>query len=183
VMADKNKGMLEVAGKKCAKEGFDVPTEIADMTSFGARRKFDAIIVRQAINYVMDPDKLQTMLSQAHASLDAGGALFFNAPNFQGVNPCPSRESSYESQGYNVRVHEMNRLDGRVLTHAQRCELVKRDCSVIRKVYDLNRFALYTKDEFDRALRGAGFSSVSWLGDSLTELTALSKGMYCTARR
>ena len=76
----------------------------------------------------------------------------------------------------------MNAVEGRTLIHTQHCILYRRDGSEIRRVYDLNRFGLFTEAEFGGAAREAGFSSVEFYGKGLGPLTADSRSLYALAR-
>lgn len=177
-LADKSKGMLNVAKAKLGKE---LPTYVTSIKEMDLGRTYNLIIVRQAINYLMDYNGLVDGLKKIYGHLSNGGRLVFNAPNFTEDIKYEDRVSEYEYRDYNVRVKEMNNIEGRVLTHTQNCVLTKKDGSEIKKVYDLNKFGLFTKAEFDGALREAGFNKINFLGKELKEFNADSKTLYCVA--
>jgi phosphopantothenate---cysteine ligase (CTP) len=178
-LADQSNGMLNVARGKVG----DVPTHVTSMQGMNLGHTYDAVVVRQAINYLMDYDGLVDGLRAMHEHLNESGRLIFNAPNFNGNAEYGDRFLEYEHGDYNVKVQEMNSVDGRVITHTQHCVLMKKDGSDIRKVYDLNRFGLFTKDEFASALHDAGFSSVQFLGKGLSDFAPDSKTLYCMATK
>jgi len=177
-LADQSEGMLGIAREKLGKE---VHTYITSMRGMNLGKTYDAIIVRQAINYLMDYGGLVDGLRAMHGHLKQGGKLVFNAPHFNGNDEYEDKSLEYEHGDYNVKVKEMNVVDGRVITHTQRCVLMKKDGSEIKKVFDLNRFGLFTKDEFERALHEVGFSSVKFLGKGLNSYAPDTKTLYCVA--
>ncbi|MHA1690101.1 MAG: phosphopantothenoylcysteine decarboxylase domain-containing protein [Candidatus Heimdallarchaeaceae archaeon] len=176
-LADKSDGMLRVARRKL---GY-VPTHVTSMRSMDLGQTYDAIVIRQAINYLMDYDSLVDGLRRMHEHLNEGGRLIFNAPNFNGNAEYGNRFFEYEHEDYNVKVREMNVVDGRVITHSQHCVLMKKDGSEIKKVYDLNRFGLFTAEEFTRALQEVGFQDIKLLGKGMANYVPESKTLYCVA--
>ena len=179
-LADQSKGMLGVAKDKL---GEKVPVYITSMRKMELGRTYDAIILRQAINYLMDYDGLVEGLRSMHAHLNYGGKLVFNAPNFNGDAEYGDKYLEYQHGDYNVKVNEMNAVDGRIITHTQHCVLLKKDGSEIKKVYDLNKFGLFTKDEFEQALHETEFNHVQFFGKGLTDYTPDSKTLYCVATK
>jgi len=93
------------------------------------------------------------------------------------------RELKYEAGGYSVSVNEKNFMEGNLLTHTQQCVLLKKDFSERTKIYDINRFGMFTKEEFEEALKKAGFKEIVFLGKSLLQITNSSKSLYCVARK
>ncbi len=179
-LADKSQGMLNVAQ---AKIGVDKPVYVTAMEDIAIDKQFDAVVVRQAINYLMDYQGLVQGLKQVHSHLNSGGRLIFNAPNYTGNETYGDKDSEYDSGGFHVKVKEMNLVQGRKLIHTQHCVLMKPDGSGIRKAYDMNIFGLFTKQEFESALREAGFSSVEFFGRGLTKYEPSSKTLYAIARK
>jgi phosphopantothenate---cysteine ligase (CTP) len=178
-LADRSAGMLDVAKNKL---GAEVKAHVASMQKMEVNESYDAIVVRQAINYLMDYNGLVEGFKAMHAHLNDGGRLIFNAPNPVGANYGPKTQQ-YEYGDYNVKVVEMNAVEGTTLIHTQQCTLMKKDGSDIRKLYDLNRFGLFTKDEFESALKDAGFSSASFLGKGFKEFSPESRTIYCVASK
>ena len=77
----------------------------------------------------------------------------------------------------------MNHVDGRIITHTQRSVLFREDGGSVEKIYDLNRFRLYTRAEFEKALRAAGFESIEFYYAGLDRLDNNSKSLYAIARK
>jgi hypothetical protein len=144
---------------------------------------FDAILVRQAINYLMNYEGLVVGLRQIHRFLSPRGVLLFNAPNHQDGRQYADRELVYEAGDYLVRLREMNVVEGRMLVHTQHCILYKQDGSEIRRMFDLNRFGLFTAAEFEAAAREAGFSTIEFYGKGLVQLTTESRSLYAVVTR
>ncbi|MBI1968535.1 methyltransferase domain-containing protein [Candidatus Woesearchaeota archaeon] len=179
-LADKSVGMLRIAQRKM---GAAISVYEATLQNLHIGKKYNAILVRQAINYLRDYESLVTGLKAMYDHLQEDGRLIFNAPNFTGAAEYGEKAFAYQYGDYTVNVNEMNLLEGRVMTHTQRCTLLKNDGSAFKKVYDLNRFGLFTKDEFESALREAGFSSITFLGKGLEAYTSESKTLYGVARK
>ena len=114
---------------------------------------YDAIVVRQAINYLMSYEGLVEGFRAMHQTLNEGGRLVFNAPNYNGQSKYGERDLEYDHGDFHVKVKEMNAVDGNIITHTQHCVLTRNDGTDIKKIYDLNRFGLFTADEFTQALR------------------------------
>jgi phosphopantothenate-cysteine ligase len=178
-LADKHEAMLAVARNRLS----GLPCYQTDMSDLDLPGPFDAILVRQAINYLMNYEGLVVGFRQIHRSLQPGGVLLFNAPHHLDGRAYADLELVYEAGGYLVRVREMNAVEGRVLVHTQHCILYKQDGSEIRRVYDLNRFGLFTAGEIERAAREAGFSAVELYGKGLGPLTADSRSLYAVVRK
>jgi|SRR3989344_4748328 len=176
-LADKSEGMLKIAKEKLG----EIPGYITQIQNMNLGNFYDTIVIRQAINYLMHYDDLVEGLRTIHSHLKETGKLIFNAPNYTENSQYKDKFLEYEYKDYKVKVNEMNLLEGRILTHTQHCILIKKDGSEIKKVYDLNKFGLFTKDEFEKALYEAGFNSVKFLGKELKNFTLDSKTLYCIA--
>jgi phosphopantothenate-cysteine ligase len=178
-LADKHEAMLAVARRRLP----GVTCYQGDMSNLDLPESYDAILVRQAINYLVNYEGLVVGFRQIHRFLNPAGVLVFNAPNHDDGREYADRELVYEAGNYLARVREMNAVEDRILVHTQHCILYKQDGSEIRRVYDLNRFGLFTPAEFEEAAREAGFSVVEFYGKGLGPLTADSRSLYAVARR
>ena len=177
-LADINPTMLNIARKRLGQNHEYI---VAPMQQLGMQGAYDAIVVRQAINYALGQEELAKTLSSFMEALAPGGRLIFNAPHFQPRAQYPERAERYTDQGTEIVVHEMNLLEGRVLTHTQRCTFFSPES--IKKAYDLNRFWMYTPQEFESALHEAGFRDVFFYGKGLEPLSAASKTLYAVASK
>ncbi|MBI4147130.1 methyltransferase domain-containing protein [Candidatus Woesearchaeota archaeon] len=179
-LADRSRGMLNVALKKV---GTNIPTFETTMEKVEVKGNYDAIVVRQAINYLMNYGGLVAGFKAMHNSLNQGGRLVFNAPNYDGTSKYGERNLEYDYGHFHVKVKEMNSVDGNIITHTQHCVLTRHDGSDMKKIYDLNRFGLITVDEFTKALHESGFTDVKLLGKGLDDYTPKSKTLYCVATK
>lgn len=179
-MADRSTGMSGVALKKI---GRDIPAFETTMQQVDVEGKYDAIVVRQAINYLMTYEGLVEGFRAMHETLNEEGRLVFNAPNYNGQSEYGERDLEYDHGNFHVKVKEMNAVDGNIITHTQHCVLTKHDGSDIKKIYDMNRFGLFTADEFTQALQEAGFKDVKLLGKGLQDYVHESRTLYCVATK
>lgn len=112
-LGDKNKGMMDVAKKNLDK--FPVKFIQTEMQTLqNVNDTFDAIVIRQAINYLMTIDGLALGFKNMYNHLKSGGSLIFNAPNYQKDDKSIEtldRELNYESGGYKVKVMEKNYME------------------------------------------------------------------------
>jgi phosphopantothenate-cysteine ligase len=178
-VADRHEAMLAVARRRLA----DVPCDRVDMRDLHLSGSFDAILVRQAINYLMNQDGLVAGLKGIRRFLNDRGVLIFNAPNHRVGREYPGRQLLHEAGGYLVGVREMNLVEGTMMVHAQNCVLYRQDGMEIRRLYDCNRFGLFTRQELERAAAEAGFGSVEFHGKGLGEWTVDSRSLYAVARK
>ncbi|MBI4440643.1 methyltransferase domain-containing protein [Candidatus Woesearchaeota archaeon] len=177
-MADKRSSMLAIAQQKAP--GSQVYE--ADMTTMRLGRRFNTIAIRQAINYAMDYAGLVQTFRTMHTHLRQNGRLIFNAPNAVAAE-FSEKMFTYEINDYVLHVREMNTVENGVVTHTQLCRAIKKDGTAIEKIYDLNRFGLFSKADFEKALHEAGFRTVSFFGKGLNTYTPESKSLYCVARK
>ena len=179
-LADKNFGMIKVARDKLQRK---LPIYAMSIENFSTNSLFDVIVVRQAINYLMNYERLISGLREIYMHLDSGGKLIFNAPNFREDSCYDDKYLEYDVEKYHVKIREMNLIEGRTITHTQHCILMKNDGTDIKKLYDLNKFGLFTKEEFERALQQTGFTSVKFFGKDLRGYKPESKTLYCIAKK
>ncbi len=178
-LADKHEGMLEVAQRKIKKiSGTVLPHYIANMKDMALREQFDAIVVRQGINYLMDIHGLREGLRNIYEHLLPGGRLIINALHYQGEEAYEDNLVNYQDDAVTASIREMNFVEGRMLTHTQNGIMYHKDGSAIQPVYDLNTFGLFTPQEFSTSLREAGFAEVLMYGKGLEPLRRESKAVY-----
>lgn len=186
-LADRNEAMLRIAEKKL---GGKATLFVSDMEKIKTDKVYDAITIRQAVNYLLSERKLAQAFREIYARLKPGGRLIFNAPNYKGETgrdypavQYPGKIYKYRKDGWDITTTEMNHVDGRIIIHTQRSVLFREDGSGMEKVYDLNRFRLYTKEDFVKALRAAGFKNIEFYYHGLDRLDNNSKSLYCVVRK
>jgi SAM-dependent methyltransferase len=182
-LADQSAGMLTVAMDKLERAGVRAHAIVGGFTDVDLNRTFDAVVMRQAVTYAKSTDELVALFRHVRAHLRPGGVFVFNAPRFDGQPMAiPDRQSKYTHRDWSVTVHERNTVDETgLLTHAQRATLIGRDGLSFEKVYDLNRFRLYTAAEYQAALMRAGFTIASVEGVK-SKLGPKDKAFYVIAR-
>jgi trans-aconitate methyltransferase len=158
-------------------------SHITTIENLQLNQTFDLILVRQAINYLMNMDGLVKGFEKIYQHLNYGGKLIFNAPNFIADNVYSDKQNEYQKDEWNINVREMNILQNKILTHSQYCILVKKDCSEVKKVYDLNNFGLFTKDEFETVLNKVGFKDVKFFSNNLSGFQEKAKTLYCVCKK
>ncbi len=173
VSLDANKGMLKELRLKAKKLGVkNCQTTILDMRKLDYREKFDSVCVRQAINYFIGIKSLETSLEKIFASLKTSGKFIFNAPNYHGKRVYPTVTNYYENDAQKAFVVETNEMWGKLLKHKQ-YSIIWDDKKKPYFVTDENSFYMFTKREFERALRKCGFSKI--------EFNKPNKTLYCVA--
>ncbi|MDD5192100.1 MAG: phosphopantothenoylcysteine decarboxylase [Candidatus Nanoarchaeia archaeon] len=176
-LADRSKGMLDIAKKK-----LDLQTYTQSMEDLSLKERYDLILVRQAINYLMDKDGLLKAFSKIYNTLNPNGKFIFNSFNYKGSIK-QEFVHNYDYKDYDVNVREMNTIENKSVIHTQNCELIKLNPLEIKKIYDINKFRIFTKEEFEQALVKAGFSDTRFFGKNLEEYTPESKSLYCVAKK
>lgn len=166
VLADKNEEMLKVAVKKMPGIKFYV-TEMEDLK---VEKDFDAVLIRQAVNYLKEEDLAWTFTG-IYSKLRQGGKLIFNAPLYVPGTVYGDKHQEYEASAWHVDILEMNLLEGARITHTQRCTLIDSTTGEIKKIYDMNAFNLFTQEQFKAALSFAGFRKI--------DFKVTPKTLYC----
>jgi hypothetical protein len=151
--------MLEVAKSKWGKVLGDDAFEVASMQDLNDEKAFDGIIIRQAINY-LKATELPAFFERCHKALHDGGTLAFNTFDSSNLQSGKTKEFRTED-GSSITLSLEGTLvkNGEVL-HGHRAEIFDKDTGTYQRVYDLNRFSAVSLDEFEKGLRGAGFSDV-----------------------
>jgi phosphopantothenate-cysteine ligase len=182
--ADIHPQMLSVLKKKGEELGLSpariIPKGFLD---FGFEEEFDAVVIRQAINYLIGRENLVGGLKRFKNALKPGGKLIFNAPNY---NPSQTNypEKLFEVEEGDLRglVLEWNSLKGSILTHHHDCAIWdETSAEKAELLHDVNTFQLYTADEFRQALMEAGFSSVQFFSTNLQTYNPQDKTLYMEA--
>lgn len=167
---DASRGMLGELKNKAIKLGIkNVVPVVADMGMLAYKDIFDVVCIRQAINYFLGTPSLRKGLKKIRRALKDGGAFVFNAPNYKGQKEYPSASNLYKNTKCTAFVVETNALKNRLLRHEQYSLLWDYRTKPLF-IRDENTFFLFTKKEFSRCLRDAGFSKIQFreAGKTLT---------------
>ncbi|MCB0337315.1 MAG: methyltransferase domain-containing protein, partial [Bdellovibrionales bacterium] len=153
-LVDRSPAMLAVAQEKLGKfVGADRFIE-ADMQHLNLEKRFDAAIVRQAINYLA-PENLVSGFRSLGSTLKPGGKLLFNSFNPETLEERQRRYTREEQEDKILITHQGNLLKGRQVLHGQRTEIFDKVTGGYNLVYDMNVFYGYTVEELEGALREA----------------------------
>jgi phosphopantothenate-cysteine ligase len=167
-LADKSHAMLEEAKKKLG----NLKAYTTSIEEMRLDEKFDTIAMRQAVNYLLDYPRLVRGLMNIKDHLNINGKLIFNAPNYNGEKEYSTKELDYEYEGYKVNLREMNVVDGSTIIHTQFAILLDIN-GEMHRVYDINRFGLFRREDFENALKEVGYKTV--------DFTLKNKSLYCVA--
>jgi SAM-dependent methyltransferase len=158
VLVDASSVMLRVARDKLPSLGADRFVCQA-MEKISDRETYDGIVIRQAINYLA-PLTLVLALSRWRTALKPGGKLLFNSFLYD-LEHTPSFRTYRNEIGEHIVVtHEGNDVSGNTKIHAHRAEIFHKSGGY-ETSYDLNRFSIYTEEQFAKACSEAGFSRVT----------------------
>lgn len=181
---DLNKGMLTVLKKKAPpKYQNKLSLHYKDINKIDFTNKFDIICIRQAINYFIRPSYLDNGLAGIYKGLTNGGKFIFNAPNFHSSTKAyKSTHLAYQEKNITALVTETNTLHKRLLIHRQNALVWKNDEEPMF-ISDSNKFYMYTKEEFEYALKRAGFKHISFFSGRLKTYNNNDKTLYCVATK
>ena len=175
ISLDASKGMLEELKLKAKRMGIKYyHVKTSDMQRLAYKKKFDSVCIRQAINYFIGIKALKAGLEKIYDSLKANGKFIFNAPNYQGKRKYPAVYNYYKKGKQRALVLETNKMIGKILKHRQ-YSIVWEDGQEPNFVTDQNYFYMFTKKEFERALKKCGFLKVEFGGSAKT--------LYCVATK
>ena len=138
----------------------DVRHIVGDMRDFRIDEKFDAVIIHDAISYMLTEEDLAAAFATARAHLESGG-VFITGPDWiRGISDIPNISSKLGEPGelsYTEYVHDPDPSDTQI-------ELIfsfyipQPDGSV-RTEEDRHRHGLFPLDTWLRLMRGAGFEA------------------------
>lgn len=172
---DSSRGMLKVLKSKAEKAGLkNYRTKLLNMQRINYKQKFDAVCIRQAINYFIGTKALQTGFEKISNALKPGGKFIFNAPNYQGGKAYPAISGIYKKEKQSAFILETNKIKDRLLKHRQD-SIIWEEGQKPNFVTDENIFYMFTEKEFESALKSSGFSKIKFSGSDKT--------LYCVATK
>lgn len=178
---DANESMLKILKEKVEKENFQPRIIVGDFLNTDLADSFDTICIRQAVNYFLGLDDLVLAFRKIAELLKPEGFLIFNAPNYQPENQeYPTVENRYDLDNLHAFVLEQNYLHNKTITHLQKA-IIWGDKNLF--ISDKNSFYLFTKAEFEDALKKAGFNLIEFFGSNVKPYTDESKTLYCKAKK
>ena len=123
---DKHKKMLEIAKKKAKEQNLKIDFKEGDMRNIHAMEKVDAILISNGIYFLLSHDDILKALSGFFRSLEEGGVLIFNVPNFIGREQSDQQIETF--QGKNASCMEIRKLvhidDVKAIAHEEWMSIV-----------------------------------------------------------
>lgn len=175
ISLDSSNGMLKELEQKSKNLGImNYRTRTLDMKKINYRDKFDSVCIRQAINYFIGTKSLNAGLKKIYTSLKQGGNFIFNAPNYRGETNYPTISNYYEKELHKAFIVETNIVKRRILKHTQH-SIVWQNGDRPNFVTDENSFYMFTRKEFENALKTSKFSKIRFSGSDKT--------LYCVATK
>lgn len=138
----------------------DVRHIVGDMRTFRIDEKFDAVLIHDAISYMLTEDDLAAAFSTARAHLKSGGALITGPDWIKGISDVPNISSKLGEPGrlsYTEYVHDPDPSDTQI-------ELIftfyipQEDGSIVVEE-DRHNHGLFPLETWLRLMREAGFEA------------------------
>jgi len=182
---DLNSGMLKILEEKANSKKLISRTIIGDMTNIDEGiGTFDTICIRQAINYFLGEESLASGLKRIHNLLKEGGTFVFNSPNYNlDIKKYPDVENRYEENENQFFVLESNILKDRLLEHRQYTTIWGKDFQTPVQIRDANTFYMFTKNDFEKCLKIAGFNDISFYAAGMKTFDQSGKTIYGVAKK
>ena len=149
---DISEGMIRIAREKYP----DIPFSVEDMTRWQPERRWDLVTCTgDALNHILEPEKLQKVFCSVRKALHPGGWFVFDILREEGV-PDPEPFAFDDTSGAHVRFQVLRDEEAR--THLQiRAE---EDGKPVVEEEIVER--LYAPEDISCMLQTAGFSSVAY---------------------
>lgn len=156
-LVDLAPGMLEVS-RRLNPEAEHVE---GDMRSVRLERTFDAVVIHDAIMYLLTEDDLTAALATAHAHLKPGGAVIV-LPDCVSETYKPNTESGGEDgdDGRSMRylIWCQERLPGADAFHEDFLMLLRNADGSVEAVHDRHTFGVFARTTWMEAFQRAGFA-------------------------
>lgn len=140
----------------------DAEHVVGDMRSVRLGRRFDAVLVHDAIDYLLEPADIDAMLATAHAHLDAGGVVLL-VPDHTRESYRPGDDSggSDAADGRGARYFEWtydpDESDTTIVTDY--VYLLREPGAPVRAVHETHVTGLFPREAWLEALERAGFEA------------------------
>ena len=160
---DLSEGMLEVARRRTMKDGPPIVFYQQDAAELdlGAAR-FDAVIcLFDSLNYVLEPERLQSALARVCAHLRPGGTFIFDVNTEYALAEGMFNQSCMR-MNEPLRYRWRSRYDAETRLCTVRMDFSYDPGTGVRESFlEVHRQRAYGKDELAQWLRAAGFSDVT----------------------
>lgn len=162
--SDLSAGMLEVARIKTAEAGLSIAFMQQDAAelNLGAAR-FDAIIcLFDSLNYILEPERVQSALAQAQAHLNPGGTFLFDVNTEYALAEGMFNQScTRRDEPLHYRWRSRYDSETRLCTVHMRFSYAPGSGGERQIFTEVHRQRAYGKDELTDWLHAAGFDSVA----------------------
>ena len=160
---DLSAGMLEVARARAAEEHLGIPFVQQDAAELdlGPTRFDAALCFFDSLNYILEPDRVQSAFARVFSHLAPGGSFFFDV-NTEYALAEGMFNQSCTRKGEPLHYRWRSRYDPETRLCTVRMNFSFDDGSGERQAFtEVHRQRAYLKDELTTWLRGAGFSEVT----------------------
>lgn len=131
---------------------------VGDMRSLRLSRKFDAVIVLDAISYMLTEQDLRDTFETARAHLDAGGVFIAGPDWLEGVTPVPNLSCKLGKRGelsYTEFVHDPDESDTEIEIIFS--YFMKQPDGSVKVEEDRHRHGLFPLETWLRIMSESGF--------------------------
>ena len=109
---DKHEKVVEIAKKRAKEQNLKIDFKVGDMRNIHMKRKVDAIVIRDGIYFLLSHDDILKAFSGFLRSLEEGGVLIFNVPNFINIEQPPHDILTFRGKNvYRVEFRETVKID------------------------------------------------------------------------
>jgi ubiquinone/menaquinone biosynthesis C-methylase UbiE len=172
-IADASNHMLDAARNKLAKYNGFMPSSsyvhvrMEDISQQFSEPKFQAIVIRQAVNYIPPGDLVSTFEGIRKAILP-DGRFFFNSfiysTSYSPITRCIRHQNNSNilttKENTMILTAQGEDYTGSYHYHGQQTDIFDLADGQHAVIYDLNKFYIHTPEQFVAALKQAGFADV-----------------------
>lgn len=173
-LVDLAPGMLEVSRRLNP----EVEHIEGDMRTVRLDRTFDAVVIHDAIMYLLTEDDLVAALATAHAHLRPGGAVIV-LPDCVGETYRPSVESGGEdgedgrAMRYLIWTHPP--IPDTTAFYEDFAMMLRRPDGSVECVHDRHQFGVFSRAQWQDAFRRAGFAGATERADPWREVVFIAR--------
>jgi SAM-dependent methyltransferase len=149
-----------------------------DMRTVRLGRTFDAVFIHDAIMYMITEDDLATALTTAHVHLKPGGALLV-LPDCVSETYVPETEDGGEdapdgrAMRYLIWTHPP--VAGSTAFYEDFAMMLRRPDGSVECVHDRHQFGLFSRAQWQRAFRRAGFAGAAEHADPWRQVVYIAR--------
>lgn len=134
-----------------------------DMRQLRLAERFDAVLLHDALSYLLDAGELEAAARTAHAHLRPGGAALFvpdwTRESFRDETSSGGEDGEGRSLRYLSWTHDPDPTDDEVLMEF--AYLLREGCGPTRSLHDVHRCGLFARETWLSALERAGLAATA----------------------